>query len=179
MSPDYQIITPEFVLRLIDAEESEQLRELVSRSTSLHQWIEWCHPEFSSIEADRFLLATRLNWVKADAYGFGIFRRSDDQLLGMVAINELYQTFNMASLGYWLADEYQHQGYGRKALMALCEFCFDILKLTRLEIVCDPDNHASQKLAIACGAKFETLAANRFLFNGKPKQGAVYSIIPE
>lgn len=179
MSPDYQIITPEFVLRLIDAEESEELRALVAHSPSLHQWIEWCHPAFSIEEADRFLLSTRLNWVKADAYGFGIFRRRDGRLIGMVAINELYHTFNMASLGYWLADEFQHQGYGCKALSALCEFCFDILKLTRLEIVCDPDNHASQKLAMACGAKFETLAANRFLFNGKPKQGAVYSIIPE
>jgi len=178
MSPDYQIITSEFVLRLVDAEESEALQQLVTRSPSLHQWVEWCHADFSVNEADRFILATRLNWVKSDAYGFGIFRRSDDALVGMVAINELYQTFNMASLGYWLADEYQHQGYARKALLALCEFCFDILKLTRLEIVCDPDNLASQKLATACGAKFETLAANRFIFNGKPKQGAVYSIIP-
>lgn len=178
MSPDYQIITREFVLRLIDAEESKALQQLVVRSPSLHQWIEWCHADFSLNEADRFILATRLNWVKSDAYGFGIFRRSDDALVGMVAINELYQTFNMASLGYWLADEFQHQGYARKALLALCEFCFDILKLTRLEIVCDPDNQASQKLATVCGAKFETLAANRFIFNGKPKQGAVYSIIP-
>jgi len=178
MSPDYQIITSEFVLRLVDAEESEALQQLVTRSPSLHQWVEWCHADFSVNEADRFILATRLNWVKSDAYGFGIFRRSDDALVGMVAINELYQTFNMASLGYWLADEYQHQGYARKALLALCEFCFDILKLTRLEIVCDPDNLASQKLVTACGAKFETLAANRFIFNGKPKQGAVYSIIP-
>lgn len=179
MSPDYQIITREFVLRLVDAEESEALQQLVVRSPSLHQWVEWCHADFSLNEADRFILATRLNWVKSDAYGFGIFRRSDDVLVGMVAINELYQTFNMASLGYWLADEFQHQGYARKALLALCEFCFDILKLTRLEIICDPDNLASQKLATACGAKFETLAVNRFIFNGKPKQGAVYSIVPK
>ncbi|WP_114766912.1 GNAT family N-acetyltransferase [Vibrio rhodolitus] len=179
MSPDYKIITPEFTLRLIDAEESLDLQQLVIRSPSLHQWIDWCYPNFSEHEADRFILATRLNWVKSEAYGFGIYRRHDEKLIGMVAINELYQTFNMASLGYWLADEYQHQGYGRKALSALCEFCFDILKLTRLEVVCDPDNQASQHLVVACGGKFETLAANRFLFNGKPKQGAVYSIIPE
>ncbi len=178
MSPDYQIITPEFTLRLIDAEQSEVLRQLVIASPSLHQWVEWCHDQFSQEEADRFVLATRLNWVKSDAYGFGIFKRDDNCLIGMVAINELYHTFNMASLGYWIADQYQHQGYGRKALTALCEFCFEVLKLTRLEIVCDPANQPSQQLALACGAQFETLAANRFLFNGKPKSGAVYSIIP-
>ncbi|MGF1908355.1 GNAT family N-acetyltransferase [Vibrio kasasachensis] len=178
MSPDYQIITQEFILRLIDAEEGKKLQQLVSNSPSLHRWIEWCHEDFTLQEADRFVLATRLNWVKSEAYGFGIFRRGDDKLLGMVAINELYQTFNMASLGYWLADEFQHQGYARKAVLALCEFCFDVLKLTRLEIVCDPKNLTSQKLAIACGARFETLADNRFIFNTEPQQGAVYSIIP-
>ncbi|MCY9801917.1 GNAT family protein [Vibrio scophthalmi] len=178
MSPDYQIITTEFTLRLIDAEESRQLERLIVRSPNLHHWVDWCHSEFSAKEAERFLLATRLNWVKSDAYGFGIFRRSDDVLIGMVAINEFYQTFNMASLGYWIADEFQQQGYGRKALNALIEFCFGILKLTRLEVVCDPNNLASQKLALACGAKFETYAENRFIFNGKPKCGAVYSVIP-
>ncbi|MDA0147845.1 GNAT family N-acetyltransferase [Vibrio sp. LaRot3] len=178
MSPDYQIITPQFVLRLIGGECSEQLQTLVAQSPSLHQWIDWCHSDFSHSEAERFLLATRLNWVKSEAYGFGIFRRSDDKLIGMVAINELYQTFNMASIGYWIGDDYQKQGYAKQAVDALVEFCFDILKLTRVEIVCDPENQASQRLAIACGATFETLAANRFVFNGKPKQGAVYSIIP-
>ncbi|KII79604.1 GNAT family N-acetyltransferase [Vibrio renipiscarius] len=178
MSPDYQIITPEFILRLIDAQESKQLRALIVRSPNLHHWIDWCHAQFSDEDAEQFLLATRLNWVKSDAYGFGIFRRSDDALIGMVAINEFYRTFNMASLGYWIADEFQQQGYGHRALDALIEFCFDMLKLTRLEIVCDPDNIASQKLALTCGAQFEAYAANRFLFNGKPRCGAIYSMVP-
>lgn len=178
MSPDYQIITAEFTLRLIDAEESHQLERLIVRSATLHQWVDWCHSEFNHHDAAQFLLATRLNWVKSEAYGFGVFRRSDDALVGMVAINEFYQTFNMASLGYWIADEYQHQGYGHKALDALIEFCFGMLKLTRLEIICDPDNLASQKLALTCGAQFEAYAANRFIFSGQPKCGAVYSIIP-
>ena len=179
MSPDYQIITTEFILRLIDVEENEQLQRLIARSPQLHQWIDWCHDQFDQQETERFLLSTRLNWIKSDAYGFGIFRRNDGALLGMVAINEFYQTFNMASLGYWIADEYQQQGYGCKALNSLIEFCFDILKLTRLEIICDPNNIASQNLALACGAQFETIAANRFVLDGKPKRGAVYSIIPE
>ncbi|WP_162063131.1 GNAT family N-acetyltransferase [Vibrio taketomensis] len=178
MSPDYQIITSSLVLRLIDSEDSEELQTLIRHSPSLHQWIEWCHADFSQQEADKFILSTRLNWVKSQAFGFGVYRRCDDRLLGMVAINELYHTFNMASIGYWIGDAYQQQGYARKALSALRDFCFDTLKLTRLEIVCDPDNHASQKLAIACDAEFETYAANRFIVDRQPKLGAVYSIIP-
>ncbi|TFH93567.1 GNAT family N-acetyltransferase [Vibrio ouci] len=179
MTPSYQIITKDLNLRLIDSEEAEILRDCVCNSPSLHQWIDWCQPDFSTDDAERFILATRLNWVKAQAYGFGVFCRHSDQLLGMVAINEIYHTFNMASIGYWIGDAHQGQGHGSKAVNALVEFCFDVLKLTRIEIVCDPNNQASQKLIERCGGKFESRAENRFLYNGKPKTGLVYSIIPK
>ncbi len=156
------------------------MQDLITQSPSLHDWVDWCREDFTLKEAERFILATRLNWVKAQAYGFGIFdRKHGNKLIGMVAINELYHTFNMASLGYWLGDEHQNQGYAKEALDALIEFCFSMLKLTRLEIVCDPDNLPSQKLAIACGAQFETMAKNRYLHHGIPKLGMVYSIVPE
>jgi RimJ/RimL family protein N-acetyltransferase len=179
MSPDYLIITPRLELRLIPNEDAAQFQTLISDSPTLHQWIDWCEEDFNQEQAERFLLATRLNWVKSQAYGFGLYRRSDKQLLGMVAINELYHTFNMASLGYWVADKYQRQGYGKEALEGLISFSFEQLKMTRLEIVCDPLNLQSQQLAEQCGALFETLARNRFIFNGKPKEGLVYSLIPE
>lgn len=179
MSPDFQIITRRLSLELIDSESAKELATLVSRSSSLHQWVDWCHPEFTEKEAERFILATRLNWVKAEAFGFGIYDRSSRQLMGMIAINEFYHTFNMASLGYWVADEFQQHGYAKEALDAVIEFCFAQLKLTRLEIVCDPKNLPSQHLATACHAVFETKAANRYLYDGKPYEGLVYSIIPE
>lgn len=178
MSPDYQIITPDLILRLISSDESTRLACCVAHSPSLHRWIDWCNEDFSLDDAERFILATRLNWVKGEAYGFGVFCRKTDTLVGLVAINELYHTFNMASIGYWIADEYQGKGFAKRAVNALAEFCFAQLKLTRIEIVCDPDNLPSQKLVEACGGEFEAEAKNRFIFDGKPKTGRVYSLIP-
>ncbi len=178
MSPDYQILSPRLVLKLIDSDHALELQARVALSPSLHRWIDWCEPNFSRIDAEQFIVATRLNWVKSHAYGFGIFRRCDGELLGMVAINEFYHTFNMASIGYWVSDDYQGQGYAKEAINALVEFCFSQLKLSRLEIVCDPDNHASQQVAKRCGAEFEALARNRFIFNKKPRDGMVYAIVP-
>ncbi|MFA0708894.1 GNAT family N-acetyltransferase, partial [Vibrio sp. 10N.222.48.A3] len=40
------------------------------------------------------------------------------------------------------------------------------------------ENLPSQKLIEKCGAERETIAKNRFLFNGKPKDGVVYSVLP-
>ncbi|KJY83035.1 ribosomal-protein-serine acetyltransferase [Vibrio galatheae] len=179
MSPDYQIITQDLVLRLISSDECQDIQQCVIDSPSLHRWIDWCHAAFSLDDAERFVMATRLNWVKSEAYGFGVFCRTSNQLLGMVAINELYHTFNMASIGYWIADRHQGKGYANKAVSALAEFCFAQLKLTRIEVVCDPSNLPSQKLIESCGGVFEVKAKNRFIFNGQPKTGLVYSLIPE
>lgn len=179
MSPDFQILTQRLSLRLIGADRADELATLIRHSPSLHQWIDWCHSGYSEKEAQNFLLMTRLNWVKADAYGFGVFIKGSDQLVGMVAINELYHTFNMASIGYWIGDSFQQQGIAKEATLALAEFCFAKLKLTRLEIVCDISNIASQKLIEACHAQQEAIARNRFIFHDNPQDGLVYSLIPQ
>ena len=178
MVPNYQIITRELVLRLIETDEAANFAAIIRHSATLHHWIDWCKPDFSTQEAETFIAATRKNWITADSYGFGVYERESDNLIGMVALNELYHTFNMASLGYWIADTKQGQGYGKKALEALIEFCFAELKLTRLEAVCDPENIPSQRLIESCGATFEARAKNRYLFDGKPKEGLVFSLIP-
>ncbi|NOH96709.1 GNAT family protein [Vibrio sp. 99-70-13A1] len=178
MSPDYRISSNHITLKIIEASDAREFSQLIRQSSSLFEWIDWCTPDYSETEAEKFILATRLNWVKADAFGFGIFDNLSGDLVGMVAINELYHTFNMASLGYWIGDKYQNKGVATEALKALINFCFEQLKLTRLEIVCDPDNLPSQRLIERCGAEKEAIARNRFVFNGKPKDGVVFSIIP-
>ncbi|MGR4990203.1 GNAT family N-acetyltransferase [Vibrio rotiferianus] len=178
MTPDFEIITPRLILKLIPSEEAHTLRDLLAESPSLHHWLDWCDKNITLKEAQDFLLATRLNWVKTEAFGFGIYERKDNCLVGMAAVNELYHTFNMASIGYWVADRHQRNGFAQEAIGALAEFCFAKLSLTRVEIVCDPDNIASQALIESVGAQKEAIARNRFIFHGKPKDGVVYSLLP-
>lgn len=178
MTPDFTIITQKLILRLPDKSEAARFSELVSTSPSLYPWLDWAHPAFSHFDAEEFLLANRLNWIKEISYGFGVYQSDCNQLIGMVAITEFQHIANMASIGYWIGDDHQKLGYGKEALDALIEFCFAKLKLTRLEIVCDPDNKPSHLIAQKCGAVRECLAKNRFVFNGKPKDGLVFSVTP-
>ncbi|MFC5078104.1 Ribosomal-protein-serine acetyltransferase [Vibrio thalassae] len=178
MNTHYTIYTKRLCLRLLELNDAEQLATTIQTSPSLHQWVDWCHKDFTHNEAMEFISATRVNWVKAIAFGFALFDRQDDQFLGMVALNEFYHTFNMGSIGYWLKDSAQQQGYAHEALDALIEFSFTHLLLTRLEIVCDPDNIPSHQLAQRVGATYECVAQNRFVFEGKPKAGWVYSLVP-
>lgn len=178
MTPDLQLITSRLTLRLIHADEAKQLSTMIRRSPSLYPWLDWCHQDFTTSEADDFLLHTRLNWVKNMAYGFGVFTRNTNELIGMAALTDRAFSFNMGTIGYWIQDSHQHRGYAQEATQAVIQFCFHDLKLTRIEFICDPGNLASHQVALACGATNEGLARNRYIFNSQPKDGLVFSVIP-
>lgn len=179
MTPNHILQTSRLTLRLIHAEEKDMFAAAICSSPSLYLWLDWCHRDFTPEEASDFLMHTRLNWIKGHAYGFGLYHKETNDFIGMVALTDLSHSFNMGTIGYWVCDAYQHQGYAKEATLALIEFCFTQLQLTRLECICDPDNHGSQSVALDCGATKEGLARNRYLFNGKPKNGIVFSLIPE
>lgn len=178
MTPDFEIFTSRLHLRILQSRDSTVLTNQVASSASLHQWLDWCNEHFNDQEAKEFIIANRLNWIKNLSYGFGVFDRKDQTFLGMVAITEIHLISNMASIGYWIADAHQQKGYAKEAVDAIVEMSFSLLKLTRLEIVCDPDNFPSHQVAKSSGAIEEGIARNRFMFAGQPRDGLVFSIIP-
>lgn len=178
MTPNFTLSNSLITLRLITLDEAKSLQRLIQQSPSLHHWFDWCHPQYTLEEARQFIAATRLSWIRGEAYGFAISPRNSHTIMGMVAINEFYPNFNMASIGYWLGDKFQHHGIAQQAVITLCRFCFQQLELTRLEIVCDEHNTQSQRFIEKCGAQQEAIARNRYLYAGQPRTGLVYSLIP-
>lgn len=177
MTPNVKLSSINLTLRLISPNEVAEFQTLICTSPNLHYWIDWCHAEFSQQEANHFISATRASWIQSTSFGFGVYD-IDENLMGMVAINECYHSYNMVSIGYWIADKYQRQGVAFEALMTLIQFCFNELKVQRIEIVCHPDNIASQRLSTKCGAQFEGRSRNRYLFDGEPQDGFIYGVIP-
>ena len=179
MTPNHTLLTPRLKLRMIRPEENQAFSSAIQSSPSLYPWLDWCHQKFSIEEATDFIMHTRLNWIKNNAYGFGIYHNKSNDFIGMVALTELSPSFNMGAIGYWICDHHQFKGYAKEAIVELIHFCFSELHLTRLECICDPDNLASHHVALNCGAEKEGLARNRYLFDGKPKDGVVFSFIPD
>ena len=179
MTPDTEILTQRLHLKILRQQDSYILSKCISKSISLHQWMDWCHCQFDEYEAQEFIRANRLNWSKSLSYGFGIFTRQNHSFIGMVAITEIHLISNSATLGYWISDNYQRNGFAKEALNALIIFSFERLQLTRLEIVCDPRNIASHNVALSCGADSEGLSRNRFIHDNIARDGLVFSVIPD
>jgi RimJ/RimL family protein N-acetyltransferase len=83
-------------------------------------------------------------------------------------------------IGYWLAAEARGRGLTTAALRALSRWAVEELGLGRVELVTDPDNIASQRVAEKAGFQREgvlrSILVNR---DGSRRDGVMFSLLPE
>ena len=80
-----------------------------------------------------------------------------DRLLGSIALNPVVWEQRAADVGYWVAAHARGRGVATRAVRMLADWAFRMLRLERLELRTQRDNHASQ--AIAAHAGFEPVAS--------------------
>ncbi len=116
----------------------------------------------------RYLREYRLAARYALGYGFFIFSADYRRLMGAVNLTQIRRgAAQMGTLGYWLGEEFQGQGYMREAVALICDFAFSELALHRLEAACMSDNVASQTVLTANGFAHEGRAKNYLQINGQ------------
>src|SRR5262245_1554412 len=82
-------------------------------------------------------------------------------------------------VGYWLAPEARGRGLMTEALRALSSMAFEELGLGRVELVTDPDNIASQRVAEKAGFTREaTLRSILVSRDGGRRDGVMFSLLP-
>jgi RimJ/RimL family protein N-acetyltransferase len=82
-------------------------------------------------------------------------------------------------IGYWLAREARGRGTVTRALVLLCRYAFDELGLARLELVTDPDNAASQRVAEKAGFRREAVLRSHMLHpDGRRRDSVMFSLLP-
>jgi RimJ/RimL family protein N-acetyltransferase len=84
-----------------------------------------------------------------------------------------------ASIGYWCASEARGQGLTTRALRLVCEWGLDELGLERLELITDPDNAASQRVAEKVGFRREGVLRSHLLHpDGRRRDSVMFSLLP-
>jgi RimJ/RimL family protein N-acetyltransferase len=82
-------------------------------------------------------------------------------------------------VGYWLAPEARGRGLTSAALLALSRWGFQRLGLGRVELVTDPDNIASQRVAEKAGFTREGVLRSILLNrDGSRRDGVMFSLLP-
>jgi RimJ/RimL family protein N-acetyltransferase len=109
-------------------------------------------------------------------YSFAI--EEDGRLAGSIALR--VDEFNASgNLGYWCAPEARGRGVATRALRMLCRYGFDELGLERLELVTDPDNVGSQRVAEKVGFRREGVLRSHMRHpDGRRRDSVMFSLLP-
>lgn len=88
-----------------------------------------------------------------------------DNLAGFVMIEANLQNHS-AAVSYWLLQEYTGIGLMTESVNLVSRFCFEVLKLNRLELFASSVNKKSQNVAVRCGFLQEGICRDFELKNG-------------
>jgi ribosomal-protein-serine acetyltransferase len=168
------------LLRPHQPEDSEAMHAAVTESIpAVSPWLQWCHAGYSREETDSFIKLAGEAWAYDSHYPFAILAVADGAFLGGTGINHIVKPNRLANVGYWVRTSRTRQGIACAALRLVSQYAFDVLGLTRLEIVCLPSNTFSCRVAEKVGAGFEAIARNRIVMHGTAHNAALYGLVPE
>ena len=167
------------VLRPWSNDDTDTLFATVSASLpTLSQWLPWAKPGYAREDSAIWIAHCRRTWQAASEYHFGAFDAGSGRLLGGVGLNHVSPVRRSANLGYWVADEARGGGVAVSAARQAATWAFAELGLQRIEILIQPENTASLRVAVKLGAVCEGIARNGIIVDGAPREAIVHSLVP-
>ena len=104
---------------------------------------------------------------------------SDDRLLGALGISNFDWVDLKAEIGYWIAAEARRRGVGARATRMLAVWALTQLGLERLELLANPENEASQRLAVRAGFTREGTLRRYRRRHGAREDLVMFSLLAE
>ena len=104
-----------------------------------------------------------------------IFSRDTKCWMGYVAIYDARWNVESAAMDYYLLNQYWRRGVATEAVKATLGYCWDVLKLHRIEATIEEGNVRSLRFAESIGMTFEGIRRHGARINGQWKNLRVYS----
>lgn len=156
-------------IRPLQPADADALCAAVQASrASLSRWLPWCTDDYGLQHAMDWIAFGQQAWSARREYPFGVFAADDAAVLGGVGLNQLDPAAQSANLGYWLHAAHRGRGIATAAAHAVADWGFATLGLQRIELLVEPDNHASLAVATRLGARHDTLLRGHLMHRGRP-----------
>ncbi len=111
-------------------------------------------------------------------HGFGVF--VDGNFAGEINLNSIQRgPFQNAYVGYWIDEAQAGNAYTSEALVVVCRFAFEHLKLHRVQAAIIPRNHNSHRVVEKIGMRAEGTALRYLEINGVWEDHVRYAFTSE
>ena len=139
------------------------------------------NPDFVFFPDPPATLEEEKDWIRKAAdsrkkgklFVYSIFY--DDKLVGGCGITIHQSRMFIGEIGYFIDEAYWGKGIAAKAVRKLEKIGFKEIGLKRIEILMNPKNIASERVAIKCGYQKEGLMRKAIETNGKLFDALLYA----
>ncbi len=116
-------------------------------------------------------------FVLADDLGHQFAITESATLAGSIGMR--VNQFRVGHIGYWCAPEARARGITTRALRLVSRWGLEELGLGRVELITDPDNIASQRIAEKVGFRREGVLRSHLLHpDGRRRDSVMFSLLP-
>jgi RimJ/RimL family protein N-acetyltransferase len=110
-----------------------------------------------------------------DETSFAITDLPSGELLGAIGLREHDE--GVAEVGYWVKREARGRGVATRALELVAAWAFEALSAARVQLVAEPENEPSLRVAEKAGFTREGVLRSYMEFNGRRRDGVMYSLL--
>lgn len=171
--PAYRIQTPRLLIRCWEPADAPLLKEAIDASLEhLRPWMPWALNEPTPLQ-DKIALLRRWRgeFDLGQDYVFGILNLQEDQVLGGAGLHTRVGP-GALEIGYWIHAGRTGQGLATELAAALTRVAFEVERVRRVEIHCDPLNLSSAAVPRKLGYTHEATLRQRV-----PQEGAYRDVM--
>jgi RimJ/RimL family protein N-acetyltransferase len=162
LGPAYRIHTERLILRCWDPMDAPRLKAAIDASLDhLRPWMPWAADEPQDLQAKVELLRRFRSDFDLDRdYVYGVFCRDESEVLGGAGLHTRAGPWAF-EIGYWIHVAHINQGFATEAAAALTKVAFEVNRVDRVEIHCDPENVRSAAVPDKLGFAHEATLRRR------------------
>ena len=140
-------------------------------------WLPMLPVPYTRSDAREYVRKTRQSWRSgADAF-FAITAASTDEVLGSIGMR--CHDDGRGTVGYWVAREARGRGVATRGLKLISNWALDVLGVERLELMAEPENEASCKVAERAGYRREGVLRSYLQTSRRGRRDVVlFSLLP-
>jgi RimJ/RimL family protein N-acetyltransferase len=155
-------------------------RAIAESILHLRPWMPWAHDEPETLEAKiERLRRFRGAFDLRQDFVYGIFDSTESTVLGGTGLHTRAGE-GAREIGYWIHAAHVRNGYATEAVAALTRVAFEIDRVERVEIKCDPQNRPSAAVPERIGFRLESVGRQDAIgVDGQPRDTMIWSMTPK
>lgn len=152
-------------LKMLELADAHEIFKLINGNRHyLRKWLPWL--DFTKEENDTLGFIKRMRQDYANGVGIVFAIVYQDAIVGAVGAHNIDTFHKKASIGYWLAENFQGKGITSRSCIKLIDYLFSELKLVRVESAAAVGNRPSRNVLSRIGMKEEGISRQcEFLYD--------------